>query len=169
MIKQTTMGQRPLGPEGGSQGKPSKDSTEKEGPASRDLDQDAVPSITFAFSLSLSHTHTQTQSNKLSQCLRGNGDKGEKEISSRDLDTCEFSGASQPRSESLHRRGHPQPHVKSWQELCQGWHLHPLLQRRRQRFREVKFLAGGHKARRNGPRMSILLDPTSLRHGTRQR
>ena len=62
--------------------------------------------------LSLSHTHTQTKSDKLSQCLRGNGDKGEKEISSRDLDTCEFSGASQPRSESLHRRGHPQPHVK---------------------------------------------------------
>ena len=60
MIKQTAMGQRPLGPEGGSQGEPPKDSTEKEGPASRDWDGYAVPSITFAFSLSLSHTHTQT-------------------------------------------------------------------------------------------------------------
>ena len=61
----------------------------------------------LSLSLSLSHTHTHTQSDKLSQCLRGSGDKGEKGISSRDLDTCESCGASQPRSESLHGQSPP--------------------------------------------------------------
>ena len=73
-------------------------------------------------SLSLTHTctNTHTQSDKLSQCLRESRDKGEKGISSRDLDTCESSGASQPRSESLHGQSHPQPHCQLLARILPG-------------------------------------------------